>query len=34
MIQIRYLGKYFTDFLSLIKVEDNWVIINKRFHHQ
>jgi len=29
-----YLGKYFTDYLSLIKVEDNWVIINKMFHHQ
>ena len=29
-----YLGKYFTDYLSLIKVEDNWVITNKMFHHQ
>ena len=29
-----YMGKYFTDYLSLIKVEDNWVIMNKMFHHQ
>jgi hypothetical protein len=29
-----YQGKYFTDYLSLIKVEDNWVIMNKIFHHQ
>ena len=29
-----YLGKYFTDYLSLIKIEDNWVIMNKMFHHQ
>ena len=29
-----YMGKYFTDYLSMIKVEDNWVIINKMFHHQ
>ena len=29
-----YMGKYFTDYLSLIKLEDNWVIINKMFHHQ
>ncbi len=29
-----YMGKYFTDYLSLIKVDDNWVIMNKMFHHQ
>ena len=29
-----YMGKYFTDYLSLIKIEDNWVIMNKMFHHQ
>ena len=29
-----YLGKLFTDYLSLIKVNDNWLIINKMFHHQ
>ena len=29
-----YLGKYFTDYLSLIKVENKWVIMNKMFHHQ
>jgi hypothetical protein len=29
-----YLGKYFTDYLSLIKVNDNWIIMNKMFHHQ
>ena len=29
-----YLGKYFTDYLSLIKVEDNWIVMNKMFHHQ
>ena len=29
-----YLGKYFTDYLSLIKVKDSWLIMNKMFHHQ
>jgi hypothetical protein len=29
-----YMGKYFTDYLSLLKVDDNWVIMNKMFHHQ
>jgi hypothetical protein len=29
-----YMGKYFTDYLSLIKVEENWAIMNKMFYHQ
>ena len=29
-----YMGKYFTDYLSLIKAGENWVIMNKMFHHQ
>ena len=29
-----YLGKSFTDYLSLIKVNDKWLIMNKIFHHQ
>jgi len=29
-----YLGKYFTDYLSLIRVNDTWLIMNKMFHHQ
>jgi len=29
-----YLGKSFTDYLSLIKVNDDWLIMNKMFHHQ
>ncbi|MGD8716425.1 MAG: nuclear transport factor 2 family protein [Desulfobacterales bacterium] len=29
-----YLGKHFTDYLSLIKIDDNWLIMNKMFHHQ
>jgi len=29
-----YLGKSFTDYLALMKVDDNWLIMNKMFHHQ
>ena len=29
-----YLGKAFTDYLALIKVEEDWRIMNKMFHHQ
>jgi len=29
-----YLGLRFTDYLSLVKIEDNWVIVNKTFHHE
>jgi len=29
-----YLGKSFTDYLALIKVDGNWRIMNKMFHHQ
>ena len=28
-----YLGLRFTDYLSLAKVDDRWVIVNKTFHH-
>ena len=29
-----YLGLRFTDYLSLVKTEGNWVIVNKVFHHE
>ena len=29
-----YLGLRFTDYLSLLKIEGNWVIVNKTFHHE
>ena len=29
-----YLGKHFTDYLALIKINDYWLIVNKMFHHQ
>ena len=29
-----YLGLWFTDYLSLLKIEDKWVIVNKIFHHE
>ena len=29
-----YLGLWFTDYLSLLKIEDEWVIVNKIFHHE
>ena len=29
-----YLGKFFTDYLSMMKVNDSWLIMNKMFHHQ
>jgi protease I len=28
-----YIGRRFTDYLSLVKVEDNWVIVDKIFHY-
>ncbi len=28
-----YLGKRFTDYLSLVKAEDHWLIVNKVFHY-
>ena len=29
-----YMGLRFTDYLSLIKIEDEWVIVHKTFHHE
>lgn len=29
-----YLGLRFTDYLSLVKTGDGWVIVNKVFHHE
>ncbi len=29
-----YLGLWFTDYLSLLKIEKEWVIVNKIFHHE
>lgn len=29
-----YLGFRFTDYLSLMKIEDEWVIVNKTFYHE
>jgi protease I len=28
-----YMGLRFTDYLTLSKIEGNWVIVNKAFHH-
>jgi hypothetical protein len=29
-----YLGFQFTDYLSLMKIEGVWVIVNKTFYHE
>lgn len=29
-----YLGLRFTDYLSLLKIDSRWVIVNKVFHHE
>lgn len=29
-----YLGFRFTDYLSLLNIDGNWVIVNKTFHHE
>jgi hypothetical protein len=29
-----YLGLWFTDYLSLVKIVDQWLIVNKIFHYQ
>jgi hypothetical protein len=29
-----YMGFRFTDYLSLLKVDGNWVIVNKTFYHE
>jgi hypothetical protein len=36
MVKVKdfYLGLWFTDYLSLVKIEDQWLIVNKIFHHQ
>ena len=28
-----YIQRYFIDYLSLVKVEDNWLIVDKIFHY-
>lgn len=36
MVKVKdlYLGLWFTDYLSLVKIGDQWRIVNKIFHHQ
>lgn len=36
MVKVKdwYLGLWFTDYLSLMKIEDQWLIVNKIFHHE
>lgn len=36
VVKVRdyYLGLWFTDYLSLLKIEDTWRIVNKIFHHE
>jgi len=36
VVKVRdlYMGLWFTDYLTLINVEDSWKIINKTFHHE
>ena len=29
-----YLGLWFTDYLSLLKVDDNWLIVNKMYYYE
>jgi hypothetical protein len=29
-----YLGFRFTDYLSLLNIDGNWVIVNKTFYHE
>ena len=36
MVKVRdfYLGSWFTDYLSLLKIQGQWLIIHKSFHHE
>jgi protease I len=36
VVKVRdlYMGLWFTDYLSLLKIEGDWVIVNKTFHHE
>ncbi|MBW2623923.1 MAG: nuclear transport factor 2 family protein [Deltaproteobacteria bacterium] len=36
VVKVRdlYMGLWFTDYLSLLKIEGDWVIVNKIFHHE
>jgi hypothetical protein len=36
MVKVKdlYLGLWFTDYLSMVKIADQWLIVNKIFHHQ
>jgi hypothetical protein len=36
MVKVKdlYLGLWFTEYLSLVKIEDQWLIVNKIFHHE
>jgi hypothetical protein len=29
-----YLGLRFTDYLSMLNIDGNWMIVNKTFHHE
>jgi len=33
-VQDLYLGFRFTDYLSLLKIDGEWVIVNKTFYHE
>ncbi len=36
VVKVRdfYMGLWFTDYLSLLKIEGEWVIVYKTFHHE
>ena len=33
-VEDLYLGLRFTDYLSLLRIDNNWVIVNKVYHHE
>ena len=33
-VEDLYLGFRFTDYLSLLKIDGEWVIVNKTFYHE
>jgi hypothetical protein len=33
-VAVLYEGLRFTDYLTLVKFDDNWKIINKAYHHE
>ncbi len=36
MVKVKdwYMGLWFTDYLSLLKIENKWLIVNKIFYHE